>query len=176
MRRDAGGRIEAFVGGGIVSLICIFINQSSVRERTLHRGTGEKWPASVDAVDDAHPDMFHGVTMLPLRRTHEHGPADIRSLAEFLRKRGVTVNTHSARAKQGGGETDTKLGGYDVAPREWVDALGFGCLLHLETMLVRACEEHHWTSGVQDALKSRDDVRGDERVEVADVWALRGPR
>ena len=40
-------------------------------------------------------------------------------------------------------------------------------------MLVRACEEHYFSSGVQYALKPRDDVRGDERVEVADVRTLR---
>ena len=40
-------------------------------------------------------------------------------------------------------------------------------------MLVRACEEHHGSSGVQYALKPRDDVRGDERVEVSYVRALR---
>lgn len=69
--------------------------------------------------------------------------------------------------------TDTKLGGYNVAPLEWTDTFSFGCLLHLQTMFVRACEEYHWTSGVQYALKPCDDVCGDERVEVSDVRAFR---
>lgn len=40
-------------------------------------------------------------------------------------------------------------------------------------MLVRACEEHHRTNRVQYTLKPRDDIRGDERVEVSDVRPLR---
>lgn len=36
MRCDTRGRIEAFVSGGIVSLVAIFIDESLVRERTLH--------------------------------------------------------------------------------------------------------------------------------------------
>ena len=43
MRRDARGRVKAFVGGGIVPLVGIFIDESLVRERTLHRPTGEEW-------------------------------------------------------------------------------------------------------------------------------------
>lgn len=38
-------------------------------------------------------------------------------------------------------------------------------------MLVCAGEEDHRARGVQDALEPRDDVRGEERVEVADVRA-----
>jgi hypothetical protein len=110
--------------------------------------------------------MFDGVAMLSLRGAHEHGPTDIGSFTECLREREYT----SMRRGRG---TDTKLGGYDVAPREWIDAFRFGCLLHLETMLVRACKEHHGSRRVQYALKPRDDVRGDERVEVANVRALR---
>jgi hypothetical protein len=40
MRRDARGRIEAFVGGRIVPLVGIFIDESLLRERTLY-GTRE---------------------------------------------------------------------------------------------------------------------------------------
>ena len=43
--------------------------------------------ATGKAVDDAHPDMFDGVAMLSLGGAHEQGPADMRSLAEFLRQR-----------------------------------------------------------------------------------------
>ena len=40
-------------------------------------------------------------------------------------------------------------------------------------MLVRAREEHDWPSRVQYALKPRNDVCSDERVEVSDVRVFR---
>lgn len=113
--------------------------------------------------------MFNGVAMLSLRGAHEHGPTDIGPLAQFLR--GQHHSKYQKVEVRNG--TNTKLGGYNVTPLERIDAFCFGCLLHLQAMLVRACEEHHRTNGVQYTLKPRDDVCGDKRMEVSDVRALR---
>ena len=78
----------------------------------------------------------------------------------------VTSTTTQTKEK-----THTKLGRDGVAPCQRIDAPGLGRLLHLEPMLVCAGEEDHRARGVQDALEPRDDVRGEERVEVADVRA-----
>ena len=110
-------------------------------------------------VEDAYPDVFDSITVLTLGCAHEHGPADIGSLSEFLRKR-LARQYHMDQVRQG--ETDTKLGRYDVAPLERSDTFSFGCLLHLEAMLVCASEERDLARRVQYAVKARDDVCSDE--------------
>ena len=66
---------------------------------------------SLVVVEDTYPDVFDSITVLTLGCAHEHGPADIGSLSEFLCKQ-LACQYHMDQVRQE--ETDMKLGRYDI--------------------------------------------------------------